>query len=82
MNLEVLKEFLAEDADIQVRRLLLAAIREGLESNSSGAREFTFNRFSVTLDFSTKQVMIEDDLTVGLEGEYRLGMTEFKEVLQ
>lgn len=82
MNLEVLREFLAEDADPHVRQLLLDAIREGLRSDHPGCREFGFNRFIVTLDFSTKQVTIGDDLTTGPEGEFNLEMSEFEKVLQ
>ncbi len=44
--------------------------------------EFTFNRFNVTLDFKEEQVVLQDDLTIGPQGEYKLSLNEFEKVLQ
>lgn len=79
MNSALLNEFLTEDADPQIRRKLVDAIRE---PKNPSTLKFTFNRFNVVLDFEAKQVVIEDDLTVGPDGEFKLGFEEFVSALQ
>jgi hypothetical protein len=78
MNFALLSEFLTEDADSQIRRRLLDAIQNpGIASTL----QFTSNRFNIFLAFETKQVTIQDDLTVGLEGECKLNFGEFVSAL-
>src|SRR6516165_2750348 len=76
MNKELLNTFFSEDGDGHARRRLLDAIREQRATGTPMAREFTFNRFNVALDFEAKQVSLRDDLTVGPQGEYTLGLNQ------
>lgn len=82
MNTELLNTFLSEDGDAHARHKLLDGIRKQRASGAPTVREFTFNRFKVTLDFEAKQVSLQDDLTVGPQGEYKLGLDEFEKALQ
>ena len=82
MNAELLNTFLSEDGDANVRPKLLDAILKQRAAGTPMIREFTFNRFIVTLDFETRQVLLQDDLTVGPQGEYRLGLEKFERALR
>ncbi|MDB6068687.1 MAG: hypothetical protein JWR26_4895 [Pedosphaera sp.] len=82
MNDKVLEQFLSEDGEAHVRRKLLDAIHSQSLAGSPLLKKYSFNRFIVSLDFETKQVTIEDDLTTGAQGEYKLGMQEFAKALQ
>jgi hypothetical protein len=82
MNAELLNTFLSEDGDAHSRQKLLDAIRKQRPPGAPMVREFTFNRFNVTLDFEGKQVSLQDDLTVGPQGEYKLSLDEFEKALQ
>jgi hypothetical protein len=82
MNKKLLDEFLSEDADAYSRQRLFEAIREQRTSGAPIVREYTFNRFNVTLDFGTKEVTLEDDLAVGPQGEYKLSVEEFEKALR
>jgi hypothetical protein len=82
MNVKLLDIFLSEDGDAHARRKLLDSIREQRTTGAPLVREFNFNRFNVTLDFETKQVSLQDDMTTGPEGECRFGLEEFEKALQ
>ena len=82
MNAQLLDQFLSEDCDAHVHRKLLTAIHKQRASGVPGVQRYTFNRFNITLNFVTKQVSLEDDLAVGPQGEYKLGIEEFEEILQ
>lgn len=82
MNAELLDAFFSEDGDAHARQKLLDAIRKQRATGSRMVREFTFNRFNVTLDFEAKVVSLQDDLTVGPQGEYKLSLDEFERALQ
>jgi hypothetical protein len=79
MNSALLSEFLAEEGSLEIREKLLVSIRE---PDSRAALKFTFNRFNIILDYEKKEVTVEDDLTVGPEGEFNLGFEEFVRALQ
>jgi hypothetical protein len=81
MNESLLREFMDEDCDQDARRELLAAIQESKFQPERVKRSYTFNRFKVTLDFHAGQVLIEDDPTVGQEGEYTLRLEAFADFL-
>ena len=82
MNAELLNTFFSEDGDAHARQKLLDAIRKQGATGSRMVLEFTFNRFNVTLDFEAKVVSLQDDLTVGPQGEYKLSLDEFEKALQ
>jgi hypothetical protein len=82
MNTELLNIFLSEDGDAHARHKLLNAIREQKTAGTPVVREFTFNRFKVTLDFEAKKASLQDDLTVGPQGEYKVSLDEFEKALQ
>jgi len=82
MNENLLEEFLSQEADAYTRCKLLAEIREQRTTLTPAIREHTFNRFNVTLNFEKKRVSLRDDLMVGPEGEYPLGIEEFEKALQ
>ena len=81
MNSKLLASFLLEDGDAHARRKLLDIIREHNTSRATVVRKYTFNRFKVTLDFGEDYVMLEDDLAIGPQGEYKLGVEEFEKAL-
>jgi hypothetical protein len=81
MNQKVLSEFLSEDGDAYARQQLVAAMREG-KLVGRVLQKFNFNRFNVSLDFAAEEVVIEDDLTPGPDGEWKLAMSEFEKILQ
>ncbi len=56
MNEKLLSEFLSEEADPYVRRKLLDAIREQRVLGVPTVKEYTFDRFNISLDFETKEV--------------------------
>jgi len=79
MNSVLLNEFLTEEGNPEVRRKLLVSIRE---PNSRAFLKFTFNRFNIILNYEKKEVTVEDDLTVGAEGEFKISFEEFIRALQ
>jgi hypothetical protein len=82
MNAELLNTFFSEDGDVHARQKLLEAIHKQGVSGAPMVQELIFNRFKITLDFEGKQVSLQDDLTVGPPGEFKLNMDEFKKALQ
>ena len=82
MNTELLNTFPSEDGDAYTRRELLDAISEQRTTGTPLVRKFTFNRFNIVLDFETNQALLEDDLTVGSEGDYKIDLAEFERALQ
>ena len=82
MNAELLNTFFSEDGDAHARQKLLDAIRTQRANGTPMMRDFTFNRFNVTLDFEANQVYLQDDLTTGPEGEHTLTLDEFEKALQ
>ena len=82
MNAKLLDTFLSEDGDAHARQKLLEAIHKQGVNGTPMVLEFTFNRFKVTLDFEGKQVSLQDDLTAGPPGEFKLNMDGFKNALQ
>jgi len=81
MNAELLNIFFSEDGDAHACQKLLDSIRKQGATGSRMVLEFTFNRFNVTLDFEAKVVSLQDDLTVGPQGEYKLSLDEFEKAL-
>ena len=82
MNENLLHEFLEDEYDSDIRHLLLATIQESKSSPELLKRDFAFNRFNVVLNFEFRRVLIEDDLTVGEQGECEIEMEEFEEILK
>lgn len=80
---DLLHQFLKEDAhDASTRQFLLKAIRDGKASQVRILQEFDFNRFNIHFNFKTRQVLIEDDLSMDPENDScRLDMAEFERVL-
>ena len=81
MNENLLHEFLAEDCDQQFRIRFLEIIHDPPIVDKPKYQNYTFNRFTVLLDFEFKQAVIRDDLTPGAEGEYTLSFGKFAEAL-
>lgn len=81
MNKDLLEAFLKEEANDHVRKLLLRKISECQTGAAIGQHKFEFNRFVVTIDCDSKQAIVEDDLTPGVEGEGRLSIDEFGSAL-
>lgn len=78
--MSLLERFLSTDADIAVREQLISDIN--LHSAGSSRREYTFNRFNVTIDFDDEVVRIEDDLDTSAEGSRSLPLALFTEALK
>jgi hypothetical protein len=81
MDKDLLEAFLKEEANDHVRKLLLRKISECQTGAAIGRHKFEFNRFVVTIDRDSKQAIVEDDLTAGVEGEGRLPIAEFGSAL-
>jgi hypothetical protein len=73
---QLLADFLLEDCDSAVRQKLRNAIKEG-GANTGLVREFTFNRFNVTLDFAAGNVRIEDELDTSERGLCWVSLSDF-----
>ena len=82
MSATLLDRFFSEDGDAHARRKLLDTIREHKTSRVTFVRRYTFNRFNLSVNFGTSEVTLEDDLTVGPLGEYKLRLEEFEKELQ
>ena len=82
MNMKLLHTFFSEDGDAHARLKLLDAIRSQRATGTPMMRDFTFNRFNVTLDFEANQVFLQDDLTTGPQGEHTLSLDEFEKTLK
>jgi hypothetical protein len=77
MNEYLLAEFLAEDCDEHVRRLILKAIEEDKTNASNGSKNYSFNRFNLCLNFATREVVLDDDLNATANGEFRIDLDAF-----
>jgi len=81
MNKTLLDEFFSEDASTYIKGKLLEAIQKGKTNDSLAVREFTFNRFNVILNFQAREVILQDDLKMGPEDEYKLSIEKFEIIL-
>ena len=81
MNAKLVTTFLSEDCDAETRRQLVKAIRSAAASGCTAVREYTFNRFKLSLDFGAQEARLEDDLTVGPDGEFKLSMDDLERAL-
>lgn len=81
MKTELLNSFLNEEADDHVRELLLRQISDCRSGKTVGSRKFDFNRFAVTLNCETRQILLEDDLDAEKSGEGVWPMEEFESAL-
>lgn len=79
MNRQMLDDFLSEDGDPGTRTMLLVALRL---PPPMVVKELEFNHFLVRLHFEERQVLIEDDLIPGPEGQYRLSFDDFEKALR
>lgn len=79
-TMNLLNQFLNEDATAYVRQQLLDAIDSGLKQNQ--VKEFTFNRFNVRIDFGRQTVMLEDDLDASDEGKMEISLPVFVKALR
>jgi hypothetical protein len=77
MNTSLLEEFLAQECTPHVRRLLADAIADTLTSH----HRFEFNRFEVTIDRNSNEVVLEDVLDTSPAGVNRLSLARFAAVL-
>ena len=82
MPTRLLGEFLTQDCDAASRERLLAEIGKHGVRKVDVRREYTFNRFTLKLDFQKQEVILEDELDVGDEGSCRLQLREFTSALQ
>ncbi|MEX8505369.1 hypothetical protein [Leptothrix ochracea] len=73
----LLEQFLREEVNPHVRRLILGAVHEHELRQDEAQRRFEFNRFEVTLDFIGDVALIEDVLDPGPSGEIRIELGEF-----
>lgn len=73
----LLEQFLKEEANPHVRRVILGAVQEHEMRPNEAQRKFEFNRFEVTLDFIGDVALIEDVLDPASSGEVRLRIGEF-----
>ena len=77
----ILEQFLTEEANSHVRRVILAAAQEHERKEalprSEMTRTFEFNRFEVTLDFAHDLALIADVLNPVPSGELHLPLDEF-----
>jgi hypothetical protein len=78
VNAELLNIFLSDDGDVHARHKRLDAISKQRPTSTTVVREFSFNRFNVTLDFEAKRVSLQNDLTLGPQGEYKPSLEEFE----
>ena len=77
MKSTLLEEFLAEDADVHARNILVNAIKDIDSGKFNGLKEFTFNRFNVKLDANANKAIIEDDLNPLEDGKFLCSLNEF-----
>jgi hypothetical protein len=80
--MKLLDQFLKEDATPHVRDLLLRAIEELELSRPGAVREFTFNRFNVTIDSNSDMATLQDDLDTSEAGELGMRLSEFAAALR
>lgn len=73
----LLEQFLSEEADPHIRKLIADAINGHHLHPEVAQRRFEFNRFEVTLDFENGTVLIEDDWEARTCGEVRFTLDEF-----
>jgi hypothetical protein len=77
--MDLLHQFLDQEATPHVRELLLQAL--STMDEAKGVREFTFNRFNVLVDTQKGTVALQDDLDTSEIGELELSLTEFAAAL-
>jgi len=73
----LLEQFLKEEANPHVCRLILGAVHDQKKHPDEVQRKFEFNRFDLTLDFISNVALIEDILDPLSNGEVRLQLDEF-----
>lgn len=77
----LLRQFLAQDCDSQVRQKLLAEINSHGAVRTDVVREFNFNRFNVYLDFQNGSVRVEDELDTTEAGSCYMPIADFARAL-
>lgn len=73
----LLNEFLAEDCEEHVRKMLISEINTYFTTKADVVREFTFNRFNVRLNFQDGSAKIEDELDTSEDGSFSFSLAEF-----
>jgi hypothetical protein len=81
MNTGLLQEFIDEEADENVRQLLLRRIEECRVGIATGVRKYDFNRFIVTIDCESKIATVEDDLDPRSAGKGMVTFEDFRSAL-
>jgi hypothetical protein len=81
MSEDLTKAFIEQDCDEHVRSILLEEIMAtGLVNDR--VREWTFNRFNVSLDFGKGTAQIEDELNPTPQGSAVLPISELRALLE
>ena len=75
MNL--LTQFLEEDATDKIRQLLMQSIASLEQSNERRVQDFTFNRFNVRIDSEQALVTLEDELDTSEQGKIEIPLAIF-----
>ncbi|MGW7775509.1 hypothetical protein ACTWM0_21505 [Pseudomonas machongensis] len=73
----LMKQFIAQELDANVRSVLNGAIAERASSDNVLIREFEFNCFDVVLDFERGVVRLQDTLSSGDESYIELLLSDF-----
>lgn len=74
MNDRLLEEFIDEECNESIYRMLISEIEQLEKENVVKLKEYTFNRFNLYLDFENGSVRIEDELNVEEAREFVLPM--------
>jgi hypothetical protein len=77
-----LRQFLSEEVVHRAtREMMLAEIREHGGARTEIFRDFTFNRFSIRMDFQSGVVTIEDDLLIAVPDTCTFSLEDFAAAL-
>lgn len=79
-NTNLFQEFLFEECGPQVRLLILQALEEVKDTPELERKEFEFNRFTITINYVDKLILIQDDLDVSPEGQFQCSIDEFLKI--
>jgi hypothetical protein len=71
-----------QDCDAANKEKILAELDKYKVSRVDIFREYTFNRFTLSVDFKKQEVTIVDDLDISEEGACRYSINEFVAALQ
>lgn len=79
---DLLAEFLNEDCDATLAQEILAEIAKFAPSQADVLREYTTNRFNLSLDFRRDEVRLDDVLDVSDEGTLVVSVEAFTTALK